>query len=54
MAARFAKGPTIALRAAKLAINRGMNMSLADGLVVEREQFAALFATEDRTTRCST
>lgn len=48
MAARYAAGPTVALRAAKLAINRGMNMSLADGLVLEREQFAALFATEDQ------
>jgi enoyl-CoA hydratase/carnithine racemase len=48
LAAKYAKGPTIALRAAKLAINRGLGMSLADGLVFEREQFAALFATEDQ------
>lgn len=48
MAARYAKGPTVALRAAKLSISRGLNMSLADGLVFEREQFAALFATEDQ------
>ena len=48
MAAKYAKGPTIALRAAKLAINRGLGMSLADGLVFEREQFASLFATEDQ------
>jgi enoyl-CoA hydratase/carnithine racemase len=48
MAARYAKGPTIALRAAKLAINKGMSMSQSEGLVFEREQFAALFATEDQ------
>lgn len=48
MAARFAAGPTVALRAAKLAVQRGMEMSLADGLVLERELFAGLFATDDQ------
>ena len=48
LAATYAKGPTIALRAAKLAINRGLEMSLGDGLVFEREQLASLFATEDQ------
>ncbi|MFN2613215.1 MAG: enoyl-CoA hydratase/isomerase family protein, partial [Actinomycetota bacterium] len=48
MAQRYAKGPTIALRAAKMAINRGLEMDLGDGLACEREVFVNLFATEDQ------
>jgi enoyl-CoA hydratase/carnithine racemase len=48
MAARFAKGPTVALRAAKISINRGLEMDMADGLTLEREVFVNLFATEDQ------
>jgi enoyl-CoA hydratase/carnithine racemase len=47
-AARFSNGPAYALRAAKDAIDRGVEVDLDTGLEIERQQFAALFATEDR------
>jgi enoyl-CoA hydratase/carnithine racemase len=47
-ASQFANGPTYALRAAKAAIDRGLETDLDTGLEIERTQFAALFATEDR------
>ena len=48
MAAKFAKGPALALRAAKLAIDGGLEMDLANGLKLESHLFAGLFATEDK------
>jgi enoyl-CoA hydratase/carnithine racemase len=45
---RFVGGPAYALRAAKEAIDRGLEVDLATGLEIERMQFAALFATRDR------
>ena len=48
-AARFANGPALALRAAKVAIDRGIELDLNSGLEIERAQFAGLFATEDQT-----
>jgi len=47
-AAQFAVGPVRALAAAKQAIDRGLDGSLADGLAIERQLFGDLFATEDR------
>ena len=47
-ASRFARGPAQALRAAKEAIDRGIEVDLDTGLALERQLFAALFATEDR------
>lgn len=47
-AAQFATGPVYALRAAKEAIDRGLETDLDTGLEIERQQFAALFATDDR------
>ena len=49
LAGRLAQGPTYALRAAKEAIDRGLEVDLESGLEIERVQFAALFATQDRT-----
>jgi len=49
-AARFAAGPALALRAAKEAIDRGLEADLDTGLEIERQSFAALFATDDRST----
>ncbi|MEO5876077.1 MAG: enoyl-CoA hydratase-related protein [Streptosporangiaceae bacterium] len=49
-AATFVKGPALALRAAKQAIDTGLDVDLATGLEIERLQFAALFATEDQKT----
>ncbi len=48
MAAKFAKGPTRALGAAKAAIDGGLDADLATGLRLESHLFASLFATEDR------
>jgi enoyl-CoA hydratase/carnithine racemase len=47
-AAQFVGGPAQALRAAKTAIDRGLDVDLATGLEIERQNFAALFATDDR------
>ncbi|WP_049564359.1 enoyl-CoA hydratase/isomerase family protein [Streptomyces sp. SBT349] len=47
-AARLAAGPATALRAAKEAVDAGLETDLATGLTVERAWFAQLFATEDR------
>ena len=48
-AEQLARGPELALRAAKATINFGIEVDLATGLEIERQAFAALFATEDRT-----
>ncbi|WP_262063800.1 enoyl-CoA hydratase/isomerase family protein [Streptomyces sp. STR69] len=47
-AAKLAQGPAIALRAAKEAIDTGLETDIETGLTVERTWFAGLFATEDR------
>jgi enoyl-CoA hydratase len=48
LARGYAKGPRAALRAAKVAINWGARGDVRTGLVVEREAFVGLFATEDQ------
>jgi enoyl-CoA hydratase/carnithine racemase len=48
-ARQFAGAATYALRAAKESIDRGLEVDLDTGLEIERQQFASLFATEDRT-----
>jgi enoyl-CoA hydratase/carnithine racemase len=47
MAARYAGGPALALRAAKEAVDRGLEADLDTGLEIERLSFAGLFATQD-------
>jgi enoyl-CoA hydratase/carnithine racemase len=49
-AQRFAAGPAVALRAAKQAIDEGLEVDLHTGLEIERLHFAGLFATEDART----
>ena len=44
----FVGGPAYALRAAKEAIDRGLESDLDTGLEIERMLFASLFATKDR------
>jgi enoyl-CoA hydratase/carnithine racemase len=48
MAARFTTRPALALRAAKAAIDQGLELDLASGLKLETTLFASLFATQDR------
>ena len=50
LVARYATGPAVALRAAKQAIDAGLEVDLDTGLEIERLNFAALFATEDQRT----
>jgi enoyl-CoA hydratase/carnithine racemase len=48
-AGQFSAAAAYALRAAKEAIDRGSEVDLETGLEIERQQFASLFATDDRT-----
>ena len=48
LAARLAKGPALALRAAKLSVDQGIDLPLESGLAVERAHFLSLFGTDDR------
>ncbi|MBC7631576.1 enoyl-CoA hydratase-related protein [Aeromicrobium sp.] len=52
-AAQFVGGPALALRAAKSAVDRGLEVDLQSGLDIERSEFAALFATDDQTAGMS-
>ena len=48
MVAQYAAGPALALRAAKQAVDHGLDVDLATGLQIERLHFASLFATKDQ------
>jgi enoyl-CoA hydratase len=50
MAAKFAKGPALAMAAAKAAIDGGLDTDLANGLRLESHLFASVFATADAAT----
>ncbi|HSR25311.1 MAG TPA: enoyl-CoA hydratase-related protein [Candidatus Eisenbacteria bacterium] len=50
LVAQYANGPAVALRAAKQALDAGLEVDLGTGLEIERLNFAALFATEDQRT----
>ena len=45
---RYVGGPAYAIRAAKEAIDRGLEVDLDTGMEIERMQFSGLFATHDR------
>ena len=47
-AEQLARGPRLALRAAKGAIDHGLDVDLVTGLEIERQAFASMFATDDR------
>jgi len=49
MVGRYVGGPAYALRAAKEAIDRGLELDLESGLELERTLFAGTFATKDQT-----
>ena len=53
LAASFATGPAIALRAAKQAIDDGLELDLDSALRLESALFAGLFATQDQRTGMS-
>jgi enoyl-CoA hydratase/carnithine racemase len=48
LARGYAAGPTVALQAAKDAIQNGLGLDMATGLLLERQGFAGLFASEDQ------
>jgi enoyl-CoA hydratase/carnithine racemase len=48
LVSRYVTGPALALRAAKAAIDGGLDGDLASGLRLETQLFTGLFATEDR------
>jgi enoyl-CoA hydratase len=48
MAEKYVAGPALALRAAKAAIDGGLDGDLESGLRLESQLFAALFGTEDK------
>jgi enoyl-CoA hydratase len=50
LVARYATGPALALRAAKQAVDDGLDVDLDTGLEIERLHFSGLFATEDQRT----
>ncbi|MFW5470946.1 enoyl-CoA hydratase/isomerase family protein [Knoellia sp. CPCC 206435] len=50
MMQRYAGGPAYAIRAAKEAIDSGLEVDLQSGLEIERMLFTSLFATKDRET----
>ena len=48
MAASFLKNAPLAVRYAKVCIDRGMQMDIDDGIALENELFALCYATEDK------
>lgn len=46
-AASFSAGPLLAIAAAKRSIVRGLDMSLADGLSLEQDEFVEVFGSSD-------
>jgi len=48
LAAEIGAGGPVALRAAKRAIDRGLDATLQEGLAIEREAYETVFGTEDR------
>ncbi|MGW0563322.1 enoyl-CoA hydratase/isomerase family protein [Streptomyces sp. NPDC003016] len=49
-ATQLARGPALALRAAKEAVDTGLESDLNTGLTIEQDLFTGLFATPDRVT----
>jgi len=49
LASKLKRLSVMALRAAKTAMRKGLNMSLSDGLQMEQDLFCMLFGTEDQT-----
>jgi enoyl-CoA hydratase len=47
-AERYARGPSVALTAAKGSIQTGLEVDISAGLLIERQAFSGLFGTEDQ------
>jgi enoyl-CoA hydratase/carnithine racemase len=54
IAGRYARGPAVALAMAKTAVNRGMESSIEEGLVIEAHGISLCFASEDQKTGMKT
>jgi len=48
LAFKLMERPALALRAAKIALRKGLNASLKEGLQIEQDLFCMLFGTEDQ------
>lgn len=48
LADRLSKGPTVALKLSKRAIDTGMDMDILQGIELEAEEWAKLFVTQDQ------
>lgn len=48
LAGRLARMPVMAVRAAKTAMRKGLNVSLKDGIQIEQDLFCMLFGTQDQ------
>jgi enoyl-CoA hydratase/carnithine racemase len=48
VASKYARGPAVALAMAKMAINKGMECSIEEGLIIEAQGIAMCFASEDQ------
>ncbi len=48
VASKYAQGPAVALAMAKKAINKGMECSIEEGLLIEAQAFSICFASEDQ------
>jgi len=48
LASKLMQRPSLALRAAKTAIRKGLSTSLKEGLQIEQDLFCMLFGTEDQ------
>lgn len=48
-ATQFTNGPALALKTIKQAVNAGLDLPIESALALERELFAALFRSEDKT-----
>ncbi len=48
LAGKLKRQPAVALRAAKIAMRRGLGVSLKEGLQMEQDLFCMLFGTVDQ------
>jgi enoyl-CoA hydratase/carnithine racemase len=54
IASKYANGPAVALAMAKKSINKGMECSIEEGLIIEAQSMSLCFASEDQKIGMST